>query len=91
MYHVVEKIEVISEELVYTVVGYVNNDTDKNSINSQGYNSFIDWMIDTEEDRQNQTTNNSDCTFLPCYGVRSTTNNRIEMTFISNIDELESL
>jgi hypothetical protein len=92
-YYIVEKFEYVDDEIVYTSLGYLNSKDDAIVINNSGYNDLMGWLIEYEFDRETQIKFLVDCPYLPCYGVRSSTNNidGTNLTLIADINNPEGL
>ena len=92
-YYFVEKLEAIEGNLRSTELGYVTKINSVKVINKKAYNSFIDWTIENKNDLENQTISIEACPYLPCYCVRTSTNNinGINIKMIKDLNNLESL
>lgn len=92
-YYIVEKFEYVDDEIVYTSLGYLNSKDDAIVINNSGYNDLMGWLIASEDNRKLQAVTLSECTYLPCYGVRSSTNNidGTNLTLIADINNPENI
>jgi len=92
-YYIVEKFECVGDEILTTTLGYINSKDDAIVINNGGYNDLISWLIQYEFDRKSQIKFLVDCPYLPCYGVRSSTNNidGSGLSLITDINNLEGL
>ena len=53
MYCIVNKIEFINNNVVYTPVGYLTNMVDCESINNKFENTYNQWIIDNKTDLEN--------------------------------------
>ena len=92
-YYIVEKFECVDDEIVYTTLGYIDSKDDAIVINNSGYNDLMGWLIEYVFDKESQIKFLADCPYLPCYGVRSSTNNidGTNLTLIADINNPENI
>ena len=91
-YYFVEKLEVIDGNLSSTELGYVTKLSSVEQINTSAYDSFNTWISENQNDLETQTISISACPHLPCYCVRSSTNNinGINITIVNDLNNLEN-
>lgn len=91
MYHIINKIQYMYNQVVYTSIGYTLNQSDADTINNK-YQSFDDWVVNYNSELNNETISISEYFDANpiIYNSNSVTDNidDMDLTEIININEL---